>query len=145
MSQLTSDLHDYHAWCLITAELIRQKRFEEINVEVLAEELESMSNRERRELASRMVILIAHLLKWQFQPIHRSASWRSSIIEQRQQILREIKLSPSLKPYLPEAVEQAYPDAVEIATDETGLAVTTFPTMCPYAIEQLLDKQFLPN
>ena len=71
---------DFHAWTLEVAELIRQHRFEELNVEDLAEELDGMGNKERREVANRLVILLAHLLKWQFQPAYRSASWRGSII-----------------------------------------------------------------
>jgi hypothetical protein len=115
---------DFHAWTLKAAELIRQHRFDEVNTDDLAEELDSMGKKERNEIANRLVVLLAHLLKWQFQPAYRSTSWRSSIIEQRKQIQRQIQSSPSVKPYVPEAVDDAYPD---------------------YAIDQILDFDFYPN
>jgi hypothetical protein len=141
-----SDLYqtDYHAWVLKTAELLRQGQFEQLNIEALAEELESLGKKECKEIANCFVILLAHLLKWQFQPMHRSNSWRGSIIEQRKQILRQLKFSPSVKPHIPEAILDAYPDAVEIAIDETGLPETVFPVICPYTEEQMLDKTFYP-
>jgi len=136
---------DFHAWALKAAELVRQQKFNELNIEDLAEELESLGKKERNELASHLVILLAYLLKWQFQPTHRSSGWRSRIIEQRKQILRQFKFSPSVKPYLSSAIENAYPDALDIAVDETGLPEQLFPTQCPYTIEQILDKTFYPE
>jgi hypothetical protein len=136
---------DFHAWTLKAAELIRQHRFDEVNTDDLAEELDSMGKRERNEIANRLVVLLAHLLKWQFQPAYRSTSWRSSIIEQRKQIQRQIQSSTSVKPYVPEAVEDAYPDAVDIAARETLLSLERFPETCPYAIDEILDFDFYPN
>jgi hypothetical protein len=136
---------DYHAWILRIANLVRQKRFEEINPEELAEELENMGVKERREMTNRMMILIAHLLKWQFQADNRSRSWYGSIFEQRKQILRELKLSPSLKPYISTAIFEAYPDAADLAIRETKLPSHFFPETCPYSIEQLLDYDFFPD
>ncbi len=136
---------DFHAWTLKAAELIRQHRFDEVNTDDLAEELDSMGKKECNEIANRLVVLLAHLLKWQFQPAYRSSSWRSSIIEQRKQIQRQIHSSPSVKPYVPEAVEDAYPDAVDIATRETLLSPERFPQTCPYTIDRILDFDFYPN
>ncbi|MCG6942026.1 MAG: DUF29 domain-containing protein [Thiohalocapsa sp.] len=136
---------DYDAWINAQAVLLRTGRLQELDAEQLAEELEAMSRRERNELVSRLIILIAHLLKWQYQPAHRSSSWRGSIVEQRVQIDRELRLSPSLKPFLPEAVSQAYPDALRIATQETGLDPSTFPADCPYRADDLLEDGFWPD
>ncbi|CAK0757943.1 conserved hypothetical protein [Gammaproteobacteria bacterium] len=136
--------HDFHAWALQAAELVRNRRFEDINLEELAEELEALGNQERKEVANRLVILLAHLLKWEFQPAHRGSSWRGTIIEQRKQIFRQLQYSPSIKPHLQAAIEDAYPDAVDIAVDETDLPPATFPSNCHYAIEQILDKKFFP-
>ena len=99
------------------------------------------------------MILIAHLLKWQFQLGQLSErwkefdgrSWHRSIIEQRNEILRQLRKKPSLKSYLSNAVIEAYPDAVKIAMQETRLALLTFPKECPYLIEQLLDENFYPE
>lgn len=136
---------DFHAWALKAAELVRQQRFNEINIEELAEELDNMGAKERRELMNRLDILIAHLLKWQLQAEHRSRSWDNTIREQRRQISRELKISPSLKRFLPEMRVDIYADAVERALYETGLPEHLFPIQCPYTIEQILDKTFYPD
>jgi hypothetical protein len=57
---------DFYAWAMKNAALIRQGRFSEIDAEHVAEELESMGKSEKRELISRLSILLTHLLKWQF-------------------------------------------------------------------------------
>jgi hypothetical protein len=136
---------DIHAWTLRTAELLRQRRFDELDMEHLAEELETTSRRDRHELISRLKILLGHLLKWQFQPAHRSSSWRNSIAEQRLQSNDLLQFSPSLKPFLVEAIEAAYPDAVKLAVRETGLAKQIFPNECPYTVFQLLNDDFYPE
>ncbi len=136
---------DYQAWLDANIDLLRQSRFQELDVEHLIEEMVDMGKKDRAELANRLVVLIAHLLKWQYQPAHRSSSWRGSIVEQRVQIQRNLRLSPSLKSYLHKAIEDAYPDALEIATQETGLPVSTFPASCTYQAEQLLDKTYWPE
>lgn len=146
MTDLTDLYHsDYDAWLKDNLELLRQSRFEQLDVEHLIEEMEDMGRKERGELASRVLILVAHLLKWQFQPAHRSSSWRGSIAEQRVRIQRRLRLSPSLKSFLPKAVEETYADAVGLAAEETGLGQDAFPASCPYTTEQVLDRAFLPN
>jgi hypothetical protein len=145
--QAEADLYaaDYDAWINAQAALLRGGRLTDLDALRLAEELEAMSRRERNELVSRLVILIAHLLEWQYQAAHRSSGWRGSIVEQRVQIDRELRLSPSLKPFVPEAVSQAYPDALRIATQETGLDRSVFPADCPYGSAELLDDAFWPG
>ncbi|BAP57650.1 hypothetical protein THII_3353 [Thioploca ingrica] len=143
---------DFHQWIEHHITLLREGRLSEIDTGHLIEELEDMARRDRDELVSRLVILMAHLLKWQFQLSQLSEqwkefdgrSWRRSIIEQRNEILRQLRNKPSLKSYLPDAVVEAYPDAVKIAAQETRLAPSTFPSENPYAIEQLLDEDFYP-
>ncbi len=136
---------DLHAWALQATALIRQHKFEELNIEDLAEELDSMGRKERTEVANRLVILLAHLLKWQYQPAYRSASWRGSLIEQRKLILRQLQQSSSVKPYFPEAMAEAYPDAVDLAARETLFGSDAFPSDCPYTEEQILDYDFYPE
>jgi len=146
MSSL-ADLYktDFHAWTLAAADLVRRHRFDELNADDLAEELDSMGRKERNEVANHLVILLAHLLKWQLQPAYRSTSWRSSIIEQRKQIQRQIQHSPSVRPYVAEAMVEAYPDAVDIAARETLLDSGGFPSACPYSQEQVLDFDYYPD
>jgi hypothetical protein len=142
-----SDLYhqDFYAWINGQAALLREGRVQDIDPELLAEELEAMGRRERSELVSRLIILIAHLLKWQYQPEHRTASWRGSIVEQRVQVSRELRLSPSLKAFLAEAIAEAYPDARHIASRETGLRVARFPAACPYSVTEVLDEDYWPD
>jgi hypothetical protein len=135
---------DFSAWALHNAQLLREGKFAELDVEHLIEELEDMGNN-RQELANRFIILIAHLLKWEYQPNNRSSSWNGSINEQRVRITRLIRNKPSLKPSLLHAIVDAYDDAVELASDDTGLAKSIFPTTCPYSLEQLLEKHFFPE
>lgn len=136
---------DFYAWIYHNVELLKQNKLAEIERDILIDELESMAKRDKRELLSHFIILIAHLLKWQFQPEHRSSSWRGSIREQRIQIIKQLQESPSLKNYINESIENAYPDALDLASNETGLAMSSFPNECPYVIKDLLDKEFYPD
>jgi hypothetical protein len=136
---------DFHSWIEKHINLLKTGKFDEIDAEHLIEELEDMGKSNIRELESRFVILIAHLLKWQFQLDKQSSSWRGSINEQRVQILRLLKKTPSLRRELNNAISDSYSDALFLASDETGLPEITFPQNCPYTIEQLLDKTFYPN
>ncbi len=135
---------DINEWALYNAQLLREGRLSEIDVQHLIEELEDMGNN-KQELANRFIILIAHLLKCEYQPTQRSRSWEGSINEQRIRIIRLIRKKPSLRPSLISAITDAYPDAVDLAIEDTKLTPTRFPQKCPYSIEQMLDKSFYPE
>lgn len=137
--------HDIHAWTQQTAELLRQRRFQELDIEHLVEELETMGRRDRQELVSRLKILLGHLLEWQYQPAHRSSFWRGSILEQRLRIRDLLQDSPSLVPFLAEAAAAAYCDGAKLASKETGLPLAYFPDALPYALDPLLDDDWLPE
>jgi len=144
---------DFHSWIEKQIHLLKTGQIHELDREHLIEELEGMANRDRNELVSHLKILIAHLLKWQFQLNQLSErwieftgkNWKSTIIEQRSEISDQLESIPSLKNRLEESVAKAYPKAVALAVDETGLSGKTFPQQCPYSIEQLLDKTFYPT
>ena len=104
-----------------------------------------MGKRDRRELLSRLKILLGHLLKWRYQPTHRCSSWRGSMIEQRLQINDLLADCPSLNPQLPELLALAYGDAVRLAAGETGLAPSSFPERVPFDVGQTLDDGFFPE
>jgi len=104
-----------------------------------------MGRSQHRELLSRLEVLFAHLLKWQFQPDHRSKSWKATIVELRHRIRRLLKGSPSLKHQIEKKITEAYPDAVEYAAAETGLSESDFPQTCPYSLDDALDKNFYPE
>jgi hypothetical protein len=137
--------HDIHAWTQQTAELLRQRRFQDLDIMHLIEELETMGRRDRQELISRLKILLGHLLKWQYQPAHRSGYWRGSILEQRLRIRDLLADSPSLRPFLAEAAAAAYGDGAKLASKETGLPLTQFPEAMPYALDPVLDDDWLPE
>lgn len=130
---------DFHRWAEEQANLLRHKRFSDIDIENLVEEIDSMARSERRELASRMEVLIKHLLKWNFQPDLRSTSWESTIYEQRVQIQRAINDMPSLRNLLLEDdrwLLACWRHAQRQAVIETGL--TGIPPAPIWTVRQLL-------
>ena len=136
---------DIIAWANEQASFIRAGRFDLLDIEHLAEEIEDVGKSEKRELASRMALLLSHLLKWQFQSGRRGASWQRTIKEQRKAITLEIKSTPSLKVSLNDSdwLAKIWADAVAKAVDETGLDV--FPEVCTWTTEQILDQEFFPE
>ena len=143
----TSQLYetDFYAWTQEQAKFLRAGNWENLDILNLVEEIESLGKQERQELRNRLGILLGHLLKWEFQPSHRSKSWVATIREQRRRILQLLKQSPSLKPYLPEALTEAYEDGLDLAVRETSLDYQDFPAECHYSLEQVLDANFLPG
>lgn len=136
---------DFYAWANEQAALLRAGRFGAADIENIAEEIESMGRGEKRELVNRLTVLLLHLLKWHFQPGFRSASWSSSIREQRLRLKSHLKDNPSLKAKLDEAFGEAYELAVIAAARETGLPEGGFPQNCPYRFEQAVDGEFWPE
>lgn len=135
---------DYHAWTLEQAALLKSGRLAEIDMNHLIEEIESMGKNERRELKSRLVILIMHLLKWQIQSERQSNSWRATIETQRFLISELLEDSPSLKSELEEFIGAAYPKAKRFAILETGLIRDSFPSKCPFTMDDILREGFYP-
>lgn len=137
---------DFFEWTQAIAEMIRQRCLDEVDWEHVAEEIQDMGLRDRREVRSRLIVLIVHLLKWQFQPELRAAStWRSTIIEQRNQIGLVIGDSPSLRRVPNGELPSLYRTAVRSAVAETGLNPNLFPENCPCTAEQVLDGEYFPS
>ena len=136
---------DFAIWTAETARLLRAGRFDEVDIEHVAEEIEDMGKRDKRELHSRLTVLILYLLKWKWQPEKKSANWGSTIVTQRAELRRLFEQSPSLKTKVQDAVEEVYSDAMEGATVEAGLPARTFPRKCPFTPDQILDREFLPE
>lgn len=135
---------DFYAWTIETAKALKEKAFNRVDIEHLVEELDDMGASQRNELESRLGVLLAHLLKWQFQPSHRGKSWELTIKEQRRKISRRLTKTPSLKSRIEEMLDDAYGDSLLIAQKETGLDEETFPKQCPYTLAQILDESFYP-
>ncbi|MGE5657786.1 MAG: DUF29 domain-containing protein [Actinomycetota bacterium] len=136
---------DYLRWIEVTVEKLRSQDYSEIDWEWVIEELKEMGRSEGRSLKSHLVILVMHLLKWQFQPEMRSGNWKGSIVEHRRQIRDALKESPSLKLYLEEVFAECYSDAVEQVSAETELPGEIFPPACPYPLVEVLAANFLPD
>ena len=136
---------DFYAWSNQQAALLRAGKLSQADIENIAEEIESMGKSEKRELVNRLIVLMLHLLKWQYQPIGRGASWEASIKGQRLDIERHLRDNPSLKSQLPEAISDAYSRALIDVVGETKLSEDTFPMACPYSFEKMMQKGFWPE
>jgi Domain of unknown function DUF29 len=142
---------NFEAWVQQQADLFKQKRFEELDLAHLVEEIESLGKSERRSLASYLTVLLTHLLKWQYQPESQQytsdgrpkGSWAGSITYNCIQIQKLLEDSPSLQNYLNKVILSSYQDAVRVAVRETGL--DQFPDTCPFTIEQILNPDWFPE
>ncbi len=137
---------DIVAWSNEQARLLREGQFSKLDIEHIADEIEDVGKSEQRELESRMAVLLAHLLKWQYQPERRGNSWEATIRTQRTSIDRRMKKTPSLKTSLsnPDWWADAWDDAVRSAVQETGISLAVFPLSCPWAFELIMDADFWP-
>ncbi len=136
---------DFYAWSQEQAALLRAGRMAEADLENIAEEIESMGKTEKRELISRLTVLLLHLLKWRFQPMMRGRSWRLSIEGQRLDIKDLLDDNPSLAPVVAKSIAQAWRRALIEAERETGLPPSAFPRECPWEAEELLSDAFWPE
>ena len=137
---------DIHAWSQEQAQLIRAGRFGLVDLEHVAEEIEDVGKSEQRELASRMAVLMAHLLKWRYQPQRRGASLERTIKAPRKELAYHLDETPSLRPKLiePRWLDMVWTRAVAQAVAETEL--DCFPETCPWAMDdEILNPHWLPD
>ncbi|MBK8752081.1 MAG: DUF29 domain-containing protein [Candidatus Competibacteraceae bacterium] len=135
---------DVVAWANEQVAFLRAGRWAEIDVEHIAEEIEDVGKSEQRELVNRVAVLLAHLLKWQFQPEQRGASGQITIRNQRRGIARRLERTPSLKAEWADPAwwEEVWDEATAQAAEPTGLS--SFPEACPWTTTQILDPEWLP-
>jgi hypothetical protein len=136
---------DFYSWIQTTAQLLKEKKWEEVDTFNLIEELESMGRSEKRELKNRAIVLLTHLMKWKYQADKRSSSWLNTISEQRRQIKFLLEDSPSLNPYYLEIFDRCYQFACQDAAKETGLPADIFPAESPFTPELTIDDDYLPD
>lgn len=136
---------DGYGWALQQAEILRARRFDLLDVENVAEEIESLGKSLANELRSRYGTLLTHLLKWQFQPERRSYSWAGTIRRERGAIAKHLRDNPGLKPRRAELFEDSYPEAFQQAVVETNLPPGRFPDLCPYSLEQAMQLDCWPG
>ncbi|MDZ8083030.1 MAG: DUF29 domain-containing protein [Nostoc sp. DcaGUA01] len=131
---------DFYLWTQAVVQQLKEHKFDEIDIDNLIEEVETMGRSEKRELKSRLVVLLMHLIKWQYQPEKRSESWRSTITEQRICIEALLEDSPSLQPLIAEVFEDCYQKARLKASNETGIKLNFFPQESPFTLEETLNN-----
>jgi hypothetical protein len=134
---------DFCLWLEQQAELLREHRFDELDLANLFEEIEAMARRGKKAIKNNLVVLLTHLLKHEFEPEQRSSSGRGSIVEYRQRLRDDLEENPSLRPHAAEVFARAYADARERASAESGLPIRSFPRSSTYTLEQTLDPKFL--
>lgn len=132
---------DFAAWIASQAAALREGRFADLDVEALADEVESLAKRDFRALTGALHIVLLHMLKWDYQRGKRGESWRESIRDQREEVLEELKESPSFKARLDEAVTWAYRKARRKASDQTGVFLQNFPETCPYSWDEIMTRR----
>ena len=133
---------DFAEWAIGQAELIRAGRLVDLDMENLAEEIESLGKEQYARIHSSIRVILLHMLTWDHQPERRTRSWVQSIRNQRDIIEDQIEMSPSLRRRRQEAVAGAYRRARLRAADETGLRLSSFPAECPYPLDEILDRRF---
>ncbi len=136
---------DFYGWISASIGLLKQKRFDEMDIDHLIEELEDMGNNKKHALVSRLAQLIFHLLKWQRQPDFRGRSWDASIQEQRKKIKKLLLENPSLKSELDIFLVDAYEDSILLIKKETHIDLKLFPRECPYDFDQIMNDEFYPE
>ncbi len=136
---------DFSTWAQQTAKLLREQRWQEVDLVHLVEEVEDLGKTEKRGIASQLTRLLLHLLKWQYQPERRSDSWLDSITDARLQIELAIQDSPSLKAYTLAQLEKSYQKARVSAAKKTCLPLSVFPDVCPFLLGNILDEDWLPK
>jgi len=136
---------DFYSWTRQQANLLRQRQFEQLDLSHLVEELEDLGNRHYDQLESRLMQLVAHLLKWQVQHGKRTNSWRATIRVQRTAIAKLLRRNPGLKPRLEEALVESWSEARDLAIAETDLPDEQFPLSSPFSVEQVLSPDFWPE
>ena len=145
MSDPTLYDQDFYAWANEQAALLRAGQLSAADIEHIAEEIESMGKTEKREMVSRLTVLLLHLLKWQYQQILRGSSWQTTIIVQRLQLADHLDDNPSLRATTGEIIPRAYRLALAEAVAETALPRSTFPAECPWSFDQIMDADFWPG
>ena len=136
---------DVYGWAIHTAQLLREKRMNEVDMDGILEEIEALGRSEKHELTNRLSQLIFHLLKWQHQPDFRGRSWQGSMEEQRIRLKSLLEDNPSLMPLVDDAINKAYKLSFSLLKKETPINLKSLPAVCPYNFDQIMDDDFYPN
>jgi hypothetical protein len=136
---------DFYAWTQQQARLLRERRWDDLDLDNLVDEVQTVGWSDKRQIQSRLEVLLAHLLKWRFQPGGRGNGWIGTIFEQRGRLIGLVEESPSLREFQRQEVFKSYRAARLTAAKETGIALHVFPEECPFTPEQVLDLEYFPE
>jgi hypothetical protein len=136
---------DFYGWTQEQAALLRAGQLNDLDITNLIEEIETMGRSEKRELQSRIIVLLVHLLKWRYQSQRRGRSWALTIDSQRLHLDDVLKDNPGLRPQLPDIFSNAYRLARADALKETQLDKDIFPLECPWTLDQIREDGFYPD
>ena len=145
MTQNTRHIYDrdFAAWALDQSRALRQGRFDAVDREILANELERMVSRERSEINRRIESLTVQLLMWTVQPAVRNEVFQTAILDQRTSVETLLRASPSLRPGIETGLPRTYAVAIDTA-EQAGVPRSTFPTEPVFSLDQLIDRSFWP-
>ena len=136
---------DFFEWANVKAQLLREGKFDQIDVSHLIEETEDLGKDEFWALEGNIQIVLMHLLQWQFQAVKKTASWQPSLKKDRRAVAKLFRGNPSFLPKLQAVINKEYPAAMENAVFETGLPEQSFPADCPYSSQSVINESWLPQ
>jgi hypothetical protein len=131
---------DFAAWLQAQADLLRERRFDELDIPNLAEEVESVGRSEFRALESALELILFHMMKWDYQTERQGRSWRDTINEQRSQVAKLLRDNPSFKSRLNEAIQVAYSGVPAKIDQKTGVPEHRLPRECPYSLDEIMSR-----
>ena len=131
---------DFAAWLAAQALMLRERRFDQLDVEHLAEEVDGVGNSEFRAFTSAIELIVLHMMKWDYQVERRGRSWRSKIHEQRRQVAKLLKQNPSYKARINEAITDAYSGVPDEVEKQTTIPAERLPEICPYSWDDIMTR-----
>jgi hypothetical protein len=137
------DLDDAQ-WLEETVSLLKKHQFQQLDLDHLIEELEDLGREKKNAVASLLEQIIRHLLLlqyWTTEAEYNAVHWQEEIYTFRTQLGR--KITTNLRNYLEKELNSIYQDALGFVKIKTINSVV-FPPDCPYSLEQLLDRSWLP-
>lgn len=135
---------DFYGWCSGQSEELCAGRIHNLDLLNLSEEIRYLGDSEKKELINALALMFMHLLKWAYQPGRRSGSWENTVAHRRVKIKRILKKSPSLAPHLKDCIQEAYEDAMYLASEETGLDLDKFPKEMPFSYQDAMTDKWMP-
>jgi hypothetical protein len=141
---------DFVKWAEEQASLLTERCFDLLDLDNLIEEVDDLAGRHRDALQNQIKVLLIHMLKLMCSAgsLDSETVWKRSIRNARNRIDDLIDDHPSLRTRLAEFCERVYPRAARDAHDELsdyGDEHKSFPTDCPWTLDELLDHEFWPR